>query len=116
MTIKFAAHIAFDTFIFICFWSIFKGGSYAEYAENIVLFWFWIQAFIGICWMFITDPETLRVAHEKIKRAKMHFGYGVITFIIEVTILVALGHPVLAFFYILGGGNMMLEVQKASKL
>ena len=46
----------------------------------------------------------------------MHLKYGVVILIIEVTILAALGHPVLAFFYILGGGNMMMEVQKASKL
>lgn len=115
MTIKFATNIAFDIFIFICFWSIFKGGTYTEYAENIVVFWFWFQAFIGIVWMLISDSETLHEAHQKIKRAKMHFGYGVVTFIIEVTILAALGHPVLAFFYILGGGNMMLEIEKANK-
>lgn len=115
MTIKFIANIAFDTFMFICFWAVFKEGPYATYAENIVLFVFWFHAIVGISWMFVTDPKIVQEMDLKMQRGKAHVIYGYLTVGLEIIILAALGHPVLAFFYALGAGHMMLEVEKANK-
>ena len=114
MTIKFAVNIAFDIFIYFCFWTIFKEGPYADYAENIVLFVFWMQAIVGLGLLFVFDPKTKHDLHSQMKRGKTHLMYGYVTLLIEIIVLAALGHPVLAFFYLFGGVNMMQHIKEAN--